>query len=251
MAALQKSKYKKRFANAFVFRSLLKHASGYVFLNENEQKDSKFRTLFDIVIPNGIDISEIDNDFKMMESPFFYFIGRFDVAHKGLDYLFDALDVLEKQHVRVNVKMYGTGSEEEINYVNARIGMFQNVVVSNCGAVYGDIQKRALEQCGIMLLTSRYEGFPMTILEAWKYGNPCVVTPGTNVADEVVSNGLGWKSDLNAESIAETIKQAVIDYSDQRRLYVDRCKRYVTENYGWNAVAQKSYEIFSRRLRKK
>ena len=240
-AALQKSKLKKQIANSIVLRPFLYHAYGFIFLNEMEKADAQFRTSHDIIIPNGIETDRIEKEFCPQKPWSFYYIGRFDVNHKGLDYLFNALEILDKQGEEISVKLYGTGIDEEVEYVNNRINKFHSVSVVNCGPVYGDDQVKALEQCGIMLLTSRYEGFPMTVLEAWRYGNPCLVTPGTNVSNEIVENRLGWKTELNAEDIASTIKEARNEYALELKKYIITCKCYVIENYSWTEIAKKSY----------
>lgn len=238
-AALQKSKFKKKIANSTVFLPLIRNAYGYIFLNESEMYDSCFRTAHDLVIPNGINAETINNNDGLFVPWFFYFIGRFDINHKGLDYLFDALELLDKNEEEYSIRLYGTGTKEQIDYINKRIAKFHSISVTNCGPLFRDKQSEILEQCGIMLLTSRYEGFPMTALEAWGYGNPCIVTPGTNVADEVVSNRIGWKTNLNAADIAETIRVNALDYSNNRQEYVIRCKEYVSEKYSWDTIALK------------
>lgn len=247
-AALQKSKHKKIVANQILLRPFMGHAKGYIFLNESEKEDAQFRTENDIVIPNGIDDSVTDKGLELKESWNFYFIGRFDVSHKGLDYLFDALDILEVERFPIHLKMYGKGTDEEIKYVNTRISKYQTVDVKNCGPIYAEEQAKALEQCGIMILTSRYEGFPMTVLEAWKYGNPCLVTPGTNVANEVSEHGLGWKTELNVAGIADCIEKAMEEYSNGRQIYIDKCKKYVLSNYGWDVIARRSYDQISAKI---
>ncbi len=246
-AALQKSRLKKKVANNIILRPFMKHAYGYIFLNETEKNDAQFRATHNLIIPNGINTKETEKDIRPQEPWSFYFIGRFDVNHKGLDNLFDALDILDKQNETVSVKLYGTGTDEEVEYVNSRISSLHFVSAINCGPIYGEEQAKALEQCGIMLLTSRYEGFPMTVLEAWKYGNPCLVTPGTNVADEIAQNGLGWKTGLDASSIAESIRSAASDYLNTRVAYIKRCKEHVMEKYSWKAIAKVSFEQLSKR----
>lgn len=245
-AALQKSRIKKWIANNILLRNFMKSAYGYIFLNEAEKNDAQFKTNHDHIIPNGIDTGRIENAVCLQEPWCFYFIGRFDVNHKGLDYLFDALEILDKRGEKVSVKLYGTGTEEEVKYVNHRISTLHSVSAVNCGPIYGEDQARALEQCGIMLLTSRYEGFPMTVLEAWKYGNPCLVTPGTNVVKEIAENGLGWKTELNADDIANAISLGLSEYSQQRAEYINRCKIFVREKYDWNEIAKVSLEQLSK-----
>ena len=240
-AALQKSRLKKKIANGIVLRPFMKYARGYIFLNEAEKKDAQFTTNHDLIIPNGIDGEKIETRGYPQEPWSFYFIGRFDKSHKGLDYLFDALEILDKKNEKVSVKLYGKGTDKEVEYINHRISNLHSVSAISCGPIYGEDQARKLEQCGIMLLTSRYEGFPMTVLEAWKYGNPCLVTPGTNVAEETAENGLGWKSELNAYDIANAISLGLSEYSQQRTEYINRCKDYVRNKYDWYEIAQKSY----------
>ncbi|WP_286138981.1 glycosyltransferase [Faecalibaculum rodentium] len=239
-AALQKSRLKKKIANGIILRTFMKKAQGYIFLNKVEKSDAQFTTNHDLVIPNGIDGEKIVRKICPQEPWSFYFIGRFDKSQKGLDILFDALEMLDKKRETVSVKLYGKGTDEEVSNINHRISNLHSVTVINCGPIYGDEQLSAIEQCGVMLLTSRYEGFPMTVLEAWKYGNPCLVTPGTNVADEIVENGLGWKTELNAEDIAKTISLGLSEYSQQRIEYINRCKDYVREKYDWKEIAKLS-----------
>lgn len=245
-AALQKSRIKKWIANNILLRNFMKSAYGYIFLNEAEKNDAQFKTNHDHIIPNGIDTGRIKNAVCLQEPWSFYFIGRFDVNHKGLDYLFDALEILDKRGEKVSVKLFGTGTEEEVEYVNNRINSLNSIIVANCGPIYGEEKTKALEQCGIMLLTSRYEGFPMTVLEAWEYGNPCIVTPGTNVAEEIAENGLGWKTELNANDIALSIKKATQEYEEARTHFVVTCKNYVASKYSWAEIAQRSFEELKR-----
>ena len=247
-AALQKSRFKKQIANGIVLRTFMKHAYGYIFLNESEKTDAQFRTAHDLVIPNGVNIEAMNNEYSPQDPWCYYFIGRFDINHKGLDYLFDALDILDKQEEKFTIKLYGIGTEEEINYVNNRIRAFRSLTVTNCGPINAENQAKALEQCGIMLLTSRYEGFPMTVLEAWKYGNPCLVTPGTNVADEIEINKLGWRVPLNSYEIAKMIIIASEKYTLNRTVYIKGCKEYVDKKYDWLEIAKKSHSELNRIL---
>jgi len=247
-AALEKSKFKKKIANKLIFNSFIENAHGYIFLNNSEKEDSQFRTPFDIVLPNGINVNENDQKYNSDNGWFFYYIGRYDIVHKGLDYLFDALDILEKEGISIRVNLYGKGNKSEEEYVNSRLLRYKKLNVKNCGPIYGDEQSKVLKSCGIMLLTSRYEGFPMTVLEAWKYGNPCILSPGTNVVDEAVKNSVGWKTELNSEDIATSIKKAARDYMERQNEYILCCKNYVRKTYCWDKIATESYDTFRKSL---
>lgn len=240
--AMKKGKLKKIIANNTIFRKQIKKAKGFVFLNTNEMNDSVYRSQYDIVIPNGIDIRDISYGVKEIKEHNFYFIGRYDIVHKGLDILLDALSLLDNEHCHMKVVFWGKGSEQDTKYIKDKIKGFTHITVQCNEPLYGKDKEETLEQIGPMLLTSRYEGLPMTILEAWSYGNPCIVTPGTNMSEEIVENNLGWTTSLDAHSIAECIKQAQYEYEMNSNKYIRNCKKYVAEHYLWSKIAKMSFD---------
>ncbi len=246
--ALKKSKIKKLIANNTVFKSQIKNAFGFIFLNEMEEKESIYKSAHDMIIPNGIEYRKIKTEIISRPKNTFYFIGRYDINHKGLDYLLDAIEILDRQNYRVEIEFWGNGTEKSIKYIEERIKKLSSVVVTLNSGIYGENKEQMLEQLGPMILTSRYEGFPMTILEAWMYGNPCLVTPGTNVAEEIESNNIGWVTELNPNNIASSIKKACLDYENGKEDYVRRCKEYVGKHYRWDVLAQRSYDLLGQFL---
>ena len=244
--AMKKSWIKKGIANNTILKKQIKFATGFIFLNEAEKEDSVYRTSNDMVIPNGISKNDTAIERNEISDRTIYFIGRYDINHKGLDYLFDALDLLELEGYACRVMMWGKGNKHSEKYILHRIRKYRTVKVEMNNSIYGDKKNTQLEQSGPMILTSRYEGFPMTILEAWKYGNPCIVTPGTNMSREIKDNNLGWVTDVNPNNIARCIKSAIVDYSLQRDYYINNCKHYVFENYNWKNIANISFDKLSR-----
>ncbi len=242
-SALNKSKFKKFIANNTFFRAFLRNAYGYIFLNQAENTDAIITTENDLTISNGVDGDTIGFDICPQKPWCFYYIGRYDINHKGLDYLLDALEILDKHGTSIDVKFYGAGTRKEVEYLNNRLKELNSVNAVNCGPIYGDEKTAVLEQCGIMILTSRYEGQPMTVLEGWTYGNPCLLTPGTNMAYESVNNNLGWITELDSETIANTLIRASKEYKEKRIEYIKNCKSYAYRNYAWDAIAQKSYDL--------
>lgn len=245
--SMQKSGLKKYIANHTVFLKQLKSAYGYIFLNLEEMQKSLYRTKNDVIIPNGVSkekiVKKINNDNKMN----FYYIGRYDIIGKGIDCLFDALDILDKDKVAFTINFWGKGDEKSLKYMNDRIKNYQFVTVNIFDSIIGNEKDKRLEQLGPMILASRHEGFPMSVLEAWSYGNPCIVTTDTNVSNETETNKLGWVIELKSVSIVEVIKKALDDYRSNRSEYISRCKNYVESNYDWSIIAKKSYELLNNR----
>ena len=57
----------------------------------------------------------------------------------------------------------------------------------------------------MFILTSRHEGFPMSILEALSYGLPVLITKGTNMTDLVHKASAGWTCETDPIEIAKTL----------------------------------------------
>lgn len=244
--AMKKSHMKKIVANSTIFRKQLERSSGYIFLNRAEYEDSVYHKKYDMIIPNGVKCVQNKKLKNNCEDVTIYFIGRYDINHKGLDFLFDALDLLEMEKYRCSFAFWGKGNAKANEYIETRIKKYKYVLVSKKDSIYGEKKDLQLEQLGPMILTSRYEGFPMTILEAWTYGNPCIVTPGTNVSDEIVENELGWVTEMTAIDISICIKTAIEQYGKYRQEYIKRTKEYVEKKYSWKKIARKSYDLLSK-----
>ncbi len=252
--AMNKSYVKKIVANNTIFKSQIKDSVGYIFTNQAEYLDSVYRSSNELIIPNGI-IPEVvhdarNKDTESISNPTIYFLGRYDIHHKGLDYLFDALDYLEKEEYEVKINLYGTGNKKQLEFIESHIKKYKVISVENCGTIYGLDKKKALEKCNILILTSRYEGSPMTVLDGLSYGNPCIATPGTNIAEEVANNRIGWRAELDAGSIAKTIIEAVEDYKLNGNDYYYRCREYVLSNYAWDRIGKYSIEQYNKVLNK-
>ncbi|MDT2767636.1 glycosyltransferase [Globicatella sulfidifaciens] len=240
--AQKKGRVKKIIANRTVFKNFIISAFGYIFLNEHEKNNSIFHTNNDLIIPNGIeeDLS-IGVEKNLNNKVRLYFIGRIDINHKGLDILFKELKKLDVEEQDFEIRIYGKGSDKETKMLNHMIKEFNKIKVLYEGPIFDEAKKRMLVESNIMILTSRYEGFPMTVLEALAFGNPCIVTDGTNVREIVEKNNLGWGTDY--KDISKTIKRAIVDYKKNMDHYTKNTRKYVLSNYLWTTIASDSINL--------
>lgn len=243
--AQMKSRIKKKIANKYFFNNFINGAYGYIFLNESERKDSIYRTKNDIIIPNGIEVKNI-KVMKNIETIKLYFIGRLDITHKGLDFLLDALAELDIKKLKLEIDFYGTGTDKEIKYIQDNISGYKNIKSTYRGSIFDDMKEKILSNYDIMILTSRYEGFPMTVLEALSYGCPCIVSDGTNVRDIIEKNNLGWGCPL--DNIPKTIEKALDEYKENRLFYHQHTREFVSKKYSWENVVDISIKEIKRIL---
>lgn len=97
-------------------------------------------------------------------------VGRLD-AQKGFDKLIDIWSLVIRKKSGWNLRIFGDGvDKEKLNNQIVDLGLSNSIQL--CGATK-DIRSKYLES-SIFVMTSRYEGMPMTMLEAKSLGLPVV-----------------------------------------------------------------------------
>lgn len=244
-ANYSKGKFKKWVANKLWFNSFIRNAKTLVFLNEAENKNclsTKINPNY-VILPNGceqrrdsISKHEICNPVNIV------YIGRIAFNHKGLDYLIDAMKLLKDSgNHDFYLSIYGNEKDPDVERLKQALANLQDVA-SYKGGVYGDEKDNVFKEADAFILTSRYEGMPMGVLEALTYGVPCILTPGTNMADEVVEAGAGWRTDQSAESIADTIAKAISDLNTDNLRY-RQAAHDLSKRYDWHVIGKESLEF--------
>lgn len=249
-----KSKYKKILANKTLFDKFIENSKCIVFLNKEEQFKSIHNNKF-IISGNGANSIKISKQLiekKSSEKLKIIYLSRIDFYYKGIDFLLNALNKIEEyifEELNFEVDIYGVGDDKEINKLNELI--LNNPYVNFKGSVYGKEKERVLTESNILVLTSRQEGMPMVILEAFSYGNPCIVTPGTNMSEVVKQYNLGWVCELEESSIKNNIIKAVTDYRQDKYKYIHNCIKTIEDLYDWNLIAQRSIVNYKNIILKK
>ncbi len=100
------------------------------------------------------------------------FVGRLDIQHKGLDFLCKIIDSALEKNKDITFHIVGSGKEGEKLIKEAENKHKGNVVF------HGFLDEKRLNgmyrNSDLLLVTSRYEGFPATILEAQNWGLPFI-----------------------------------------------------------------------------
>lgn len=246
-----KKTLKKKVCNALFYKRFARGAVAIQYLTKREMLesgDSWNDACF--IQPNGID--PVDTANAPADKPGnpvrIVYVGRLEPYQKGLDILLDALRLL-KEKGRLSgftLSICGNsvnGFAEEIQSFIEREGLEE--VVSVHPPVYDEEKRHVLETADVFLLTSRYEGMPMGLLEACAYGLPSIVTPGTNLAEEIGEENAGWVCDPAGEAIGEAIEAAASVRSD---VYVEMSNgaRNLASSFSWASIAESVHEDLSR-----
>lgn len=97
-------------------------------------------------------------------------VGRYNDA-KGYDYLIDAWDIVHKRCPDWTLQVYGSGEyyNQVVNWIDER-NLGNSIILHEPTS---QISEKYLES-SICVMSSRYEGFPMVLVEAMASGVPCV-----------------------------------------------------------------------------
>ena len=166
------------------------------------------------VIPNSV--SFISERFSSLTKKQVIMVARYNDA-KGYDYMIDAWQKVYERHPDWTLNVYGSGElhDDVIRWIQQQhlsTSMILHEPVDN-------IMEQYLES-SICVMSSRYEAFPMVLLEAMACGVPCVsfdcpYGPRNIIHHE--EDGL-LVDYLNAQALADSICRLIEDESLRHRL---------------------------------
>ena len=230
---------KKWVAHKLFFDSYVKNATAIQYLTKQEAADStgRFHTPY-FIIPNGFNTPKKQKASFSNEGVRAVFRGRLDMFHKGLDMILEALTQLHEQLKAANffLDIYGPRRydfdkiEKEIEQRN----------ISDIAAIHNEVsgkeKEHVLLDADVFMMASRFEGHPMGLIEALAYGVPCMVTPGTNMFEEIYDADAGWTCQGNVDDISKTLLQ-IIEEKDCFGIKGQN-GRELSKRYNWSQLAQ-------------
>lgn len=157
----------------------------------------------------------------------FLAVGRFTPLHKGFDLLIEAFSVFSKKNQDWHLDIVGEGEEEQkyrsmiSNYnLETRITIYP--FTNKIQDYYSNTQ--------IYVLSSRWEGMPLVLVEAMSHGLP-IVTSDIPVCKEILGNfGIFFKNgDIN--DLAQKLEDAThIDWSRKSEEAIKIAQRFDVEH---------------------
>ena len=229
---------KKWVAHRLFFDGYVKNAKAIQYLTKQEAIDSigRFHTPY-FIVPNGFNTPDVQKSFFSTDGIKAVFIGRLDMFHKGIDLLLESFSHIHAQLLDAHFffDIYGPRryDYDKIDNEIASRGITDIVAIHN--EVCGEEKERVLLDSDIFLMTSRFEGHPMGLIEALAYGLPCMVTPGTNMFEVIRKSNAGWTCDGNIDDI----KKALIKIIKEKDLYAQKGEngRKLSQEYNWDKLA--------------
>lgn len=168
------------------------------------------------------------------------FIGRVAVYHKGLDlFMYGMAKYVRNGGKRAQVKIVGPANHDDIEQLKKIIqsnGLDNYVKL--IGPLFGkekeDFLKKGID---LFIHTSRWEGLPLSVLEALSYGIPVLVTKETNMAGYVNQYGAGWVlENSSAECINATLEN-ILNEKNYKQKGIN-AKKLANQVFSWCEVTK-------------
>ncbi|AFY36222.1 glycosyltransferase [Calothrix sp. PCC 7507] len=229
-------------------KRMLKHARAIQLLDIRHAKylnSLQVNTPF-LEVPNGFSITELhsDSDFEWREKgiPKLFFFGRIDVYHKGLDLLLDAFaEVTEVCNCQLTIQGPDWGERKELEAKSAHLGLSRRVFF-----IEPDFDKSPpliIAEYDIFCISSRFEGFSLSALEAMLAGRVLLVSEVAGIAPHVQKSGCG----VLIKPEISSIKAGIIELLECRSQWQEmglRGRQYVLENLHWHKIASRTLEQY-------
>ena len=273
--ALQNSRWKKKIASLLFKTKQLKQATCFRALCQAEADSIWAYGLNQRieVVPNGVELPEgfTAEDTESTEGrKSLLFLGRIH-PKKGLSGLLKAW--AEIQNPKSGIKNFREwqlviagwdqgGHEGELKALCAELGLkvvqrskhvpcsttaqeAEGADVVFYGPAFGGEKDQLLRRADAFVLPSLSEGLPMSVLEAWAYGLPVVMTPECNLPEGFASQAaLGIRNEKMKDSKWSGLQQ-MLDMSDSDRIEMGRRgRRLVEEKFTWPKVAAQMKQLY-------
>jgi glycosyltransferase involved in cell wall biosynthesis len=251
-ASLRRSAARKALYRLLVERRLVDRAALRVALTEVEARDlAAFGAGEPIaVIPNGVTPSPDHADPTALrrelgidpQQRLLLFVGRLDVAHKGLDDLVRGVAAAPGWHL-VLVGSDFRGGGDQLRQLARGLGADARLALT--GPRHGRALREAYAAPDCFALMSRWEGLPVSLLEALSSGLPAIVSSTVNHLVEVAGTGAGW-SVRPAELGALLRGLQHLDHLERARR--SSAARALAGRYDWAEVARRYEAAYAEAL---
>jgi len=247
--ALRNARWKKTIAALLYENQHLRDAACLRALSEAEALSFRAQGLSNpiCVIPNGVDLpnlSERNGGDRSQNRKTLLYLGRLhrkkNVANliHAWNRMFNSQVCKSDSWVLAIAGWDQSGYEGELK----RIAAMPSIVF--LGPQFGAEKNECYRTCDAFILPSLSEGLPMTVLEAWAYAKPVLMTPECNLP-EGFSADAALRIGPSPGEIADGLRSITEMSDDDRRAMGARGRDLVAAKFSWPRVGEQMRAVYN------
>jgi poly(glycerol-phosphate) alpha-glucosyltransferase len=245
--ALRNSRWKKRVAALLYENEHLRHAACLHALNAAEAESFRGYGLKNpiCVLPNGATLRHDMVREQPLQGRSLLYLGRIHPS-KGLRSLIEAWSAVRNDAATAGWRLTVAGWDQnhhraELEHLSEQLEVRSSV--DFLGPQFDVDKDRCLASASAFILPSESEGQPISILEAWSWGLPVLMTPECNLPEGAIA-GAAILLDPDARSIAAAMRQ-LFSMTEREREAMGRSGRgLVEERFQWQRIGKAMTEVY-------
>jgi glycosyltransferase involved in cell wall biosynthesis len=190
------------------------------------------------VIPNGIDVPEIQGVGRPAHQRILLFLARLHPV-KGLENLIRAWHSVGPNFQEWKLVIAGGGSVSYEKQLKELADSLKVERLEFCGSVYGSEKIKLVASADLYVLPSFTENFGVSVAEAMACGTPVITTDQTPWTS-LPKQESGWCIEVGERALTECLQNTLaIDRAKLTEMGA-RARRWMQTDYSWNEIANKT-----------
>ncbi len=133
------------------------------------------------------------------------------------------------------------GHEAQLRQLTTDLRLLTSVIF--LGPRFGADRDACYRACDAFVLPSLSEGLPMTVLEAWAYAKPVLMTSECNLPEGFVA-GAALQTGTTSKQIAARLKQLIEMSDHDRKAMGARGRALVAETFSWPRIGEQMRWVY-------
>ncbi len=133
------------------------------------------------------------------------------------------------------------GHEAQLRQLTTDLRLLTSVMF--LGPQFGADKEACYRACDALVLPSLSEGLPMTVLEAWAYAKPVLMTPECNLPEGFAADA-ALRICTTSNAIAAGLKQLIEMSDDDRKAMGTRGRVLVVEKFSWPRIGEQMRSVY-------
>jgi len=236
---------KKKIFDKFIAKFLFNNSDAIISITKKDlvsimnEYNLKKEKLF--YVPNAVDTEKF-RFYDNFNKKYITFIGRLSYV-KGIDIFLKLAQKLYEQSKKLRFLIIGSGP---LNYL---VKNYKNKIpIKHIKKYPYEKMQDIYNMSKLLLITSRFEGLPTTLLESLSCKTPVISTQAGGIG-EIITPGInGYFIDIN--NIHKSAKLILNLYENEQKIksFGDQGRNLVENNFSWKVVSRKIFEIYKKIL---